>query len=200
VDTRTANAYAAIADARERDPIVIPGEHGRADVASGRMNAWLRFNHPQNLVTIHDAEGHERYVTRSQRDVYRAISRLAGSRQRVTIRHLATLLSLSPSTVSRTSVKLAAFGLIAYQANRGRYGGTVYVLRRAYDQLDWFREEAKAKVRQWAKATERRFARLQSNVASYLPTKRPSTYLPLTPMAATLKRAWTAEDLRSVGL
>lgn len=191
--------YANLADAKERDPIIIPGEHGRAEVANGRMSKWQRFNRGA-LVLIHDAEGNERWLTPNQARVARGIARLAGTRQRTTIRHLGELLSLSPSAVSRTSVRLASFGLIAYQANRGRYGGTIYVLRQAADGLDWFRDEAKAKVRAWAKAAAARFARLISNVATYPYDVLRDREALVTSTGRNIKTGWTPEELREAGI
>ena len=75
----TIRRYANDADARERDPIVIPGEHGRADVASGRMSKWARFNRVEDLVWVDDADGRPVALTRKQLSTLHAIRRLAGS-------------------------------------------------------------------------------------------------------------------------
>lgn len=161
---------------KERDPIIRPGEHGRADVPSGRMAKWQRFNRAEDLIWVTDSEGIPRALTRRQLSVYQSILRLAGTGVRVSMRELATHLALSPSSVSRAAVKLAAFGFIAYQSNRGRYGGTVWVLRTANDTLGWFQDAAKAKVREWAKAANRRVSRLISNVAPYHPGREQELY------------------------
>ena len=198
----TVTYYATQADARERDPIIIPGEHGRADVASGRMARWARFNRPEDLIWIDTPSG-TIGLTRKQLTTLQAIRRIAGTRIRVTTRHLSTLLGVAPSTVSRTSIKLASLGLIAYQTNRGRNGGTIYVLRKADDLLGWFQEAAKAKVRAWAKAQEARISRLRGNVASYL---HGGNGIRLEPVTTTRYRTqhlvveWTPEQLREVGI
>ena len=196
----TISRYANDADARERDPIVIPGEHGRADVASGRMSKWARFNRVEDLVWVDDADGRPVALTRKQLSTLHAIRRLAGTGQRVTMRSLAGHLQLAPSSVSRTAVKLAAFGFIAYQSNRGRYGGTVFVLRQTYDTLEWFREQAKAKVRAWAKAAQARVSRLRANVASYHPM-RTADLIPSTRyLERNIRTGWSVDELRDVGI
>lgn len=195
--------YAGVADKRERDPIVIPGEHGRADVASGRMSRWERFNKASDLIYVTTPEGNAVALTRKQVEVLYGVRRLAGSGVRVPMRTLARHLSVAPSTVSRAAVKLTAFGFIAYQSNRGRYGGTVFVLRRGLDGLDWCRDAAKATVRRWAKAAAERVSRLISNVAPYHPGREselvPSTYT-LERNIRKVSAEWTPDDLREAGI
>ena len=195
--------YAAKADARERDPIITPGEHGRADVANGRMSKWLRFNRAEDLVWVTDPEGIPRALTRKQLAVYGVVRGLAGTGQRVTMRDLAQQLGTAPSTVYRAVIKLSAFGFVAYQSNRGRLGGSVFLLRAAGDGLDWCRDAAKAIVAKWWKASEERISRLRRNVASYFPTRDTELYRPgtLRNVVGRNKYAeWTPEDFREAGL
>jgi predicted transcriptional regulator len=199
----TVTFYATQADSRERDPIVVPGEHGRADVANGRMGRWARFNRADDLIWIDTPSGTTIGLTRKQLTTLQAIRRLAGSRVRVTTRHLSSLLGVAPSTISRTSVKLASLGLIAYQTNRGRNGGTIYVLRAADDLLGWFQEAAKDRVRAWARAQEARISRLRVNVASYVHGgNRGINLVPVYNSSRTqhLVRAWTPGELREAGI
>jgi DNA-binding MarR family transcriptional regulator len=197
----TATYYATQADARERDPIIIPGEHGRADVASGRLGKAARFHNVNDLIWLDTPDGQTIFMTRKQLDALQAIRRLADTGVRVTMRHLAELLGQAPSTVSRTAVKLAAYGFIAYQANRGRNGGTVWVLRRGADTLDWFREEAKAKVRAWAQRTKERFDRMRMNVAAIYPKREMELSRSTYSTDRNIKlRAWTPDELREAGI
>jgi DNA-binding MarR family transcriptional regulator len=197
----TATYYAMQADAQERDPIIIPGEHGRADVASGRLGKAARFHNVNDLIWLDTPDGQTIFMTRKQLDALQAIRRLADTGVRVTMRHLAELLGQAPSTVSRTAVKLAAYGFIAYQANRGRNGGTVWVLRRGADTLDWFREEAKAKVRAWAQRTKERFDRLRMNVAAIYPMRESELSRSTYSTDRNIKlRAWTPDELREAGI
>lgn len=199
----TVTMYASRADAKERDPIVIPGEHGRADIANGRMSKWERFHKGENLVWVDCPDGRTVALTHRQISTLTSIRRLAGTGVRITMRGLAAHVGQSPSSVSRTAVKLASFGFIAYQSNRGRYGGTVWVLRSAGDTLGWFQEAAKAKVRRWAKAAQERFSRLISNVAPYpydeMSRLRASTSTS-TYIERNIRTGWTPQELREAGI
>ena len=182
----------------ERDP-VISATGTRADVASGRMAKWQRFNRNEDLLWIDTPSGTVA-LTRRQVTVMKAIYRLADTGIRVTMRGLSKHLGLSPSTISRTATKLASFGLIAYQSNRGRYGGTVWVLRQAHDTLGWFQDAAKAKVRAWRLAAERRLSRLISNVASYYPGRESELVSTHSSIGRNIKTGWDPADLRELGI
>jgi len=199
--------YAGVADQRAaafyRDPVITPGDHGRADVASGRMAKWLRFNDPANLIWVTAPDGRVVALTRKQIDVYKAMRSLSGTGVRVTMRALSDYLNLSPSTIWRTMIRLTALGFVAYQTNRGRHGGTLFLLRSTKDGLDWLRDEAKAKVRAWYKASEERISRLRRNVASYFPG-REKELCPDTDYVYGIDRnkyaEWTVDDFREAGL
>lgn len=195
----TITGYANAADAKERDPIIIAGEHGRADVANGRMNKWQRFNKAP-LVAVIAPDGRTVYLTTKQNTVYGAVRRLDSTGVRITMRALAVALKVAPSTIYRALVKLAALGLVAYQSNRGRLGGTVFVLRAAHDTLGWFQEAAKAKVRAWAKRNQERFARLYGNVATYLPGRERELVPSTKYIGRNISGAWTPEELRDAGI
>ena len=202
--------YAGVADARARafyrDPVIEPGAHGRADVANGPMSKWLRFNRAEDLVWVTDPEGVPRALTRKQVAVYQAIRAIAGTGTRVTMRALGNQLNAAPSTVHRGVIKLTALGLVAYQSNRGRLGGTVFLLRASRDGLDWCRDAAKAIVRKWRLAAEARISRLRGNVASYFPGREGELYEHRysTDTATVIGRnkypEWTPEDFREAGL
>lgn len=202
--------YAGVADRRAaafyRDPVIEPGAHGRADVANGPMSKWLRFNRAEDLVWVTDPEGVPRALTPKQVAVYGAVRAIAGTGQRVSMRALGDSLHANASTVHRAIVKLSALGFVAYQSNRGRLGGTVFLLRRAGDGLDWCRDIAKATVRKWRLAAEARISRLRGNVASYFPGRERELYEHRysTDTATVIGRnkypEWTPEDFREAGL
>ena len=199
--------YAGVADQRAaafyRDPVITPGDHGRADVASGRMAKWMRFNDPSTLVWVTDPEGVMRALTRNQANLYDVVRTLSGKAMRVTMREVAAELRVAPSTVYRAAVKLQAMGFIAYQSNRGRLGGSMFILRTVKDGLDWARDAAKATVRKWWKASEERISRLRRNVASYFPGRERELY-PYTEYVYGIDRnkyaEWSVDDFREAGL
>jgi predicted transcriptional regulator len=200
--------YADMADKLARDPVV--EYQGRATVPMGRgFKTWKRMHPGEETVWVTNAEGQMYELTRSQANVL-DISTSLSHQGRVTMRSLASELKVSPSTVSRAMVKLASFGLIAYLTGRGRYAGTLIIRRvSASDGLERFRIAAKAKVREWAKAAERRISRLEFNVAPYLLDRErgvDSLYyyllsIPSTKSAtltAQLSREWTPDELADI--
>ena len=199
----TVDRYMRMADARERDPIIIPGEHGRADVPNGKRGRWGRYNNSADLVWVTNLEGRLVSLTRNQTNVYGEAQRLDRTGVRVTMRALAANLGVAPSTVYRALVRLQALSLIAYQSNRGRLGGVVFLLREVGDGLDWARDEAKATLRKWWKASEDRISRLRLNVASCFPGREQELYqhrtVPVTVQSATFSE-WTIQDFREAGL
>jgi predicted transcriptional regulator len=123
----------------------------------------------------------------------------------VTMRSMAMTLKCSPSTVSRALVKLMSWGLIGYMTGRGRYAGALIFRMTKGDPFQRFRDAAKARVRQWSEAAQRRVSRLAINVAPYILEKErgvDSLYYYLTSITstkdATLSRPWTAEDVAGV--
>ncbi len=195
--------YVLMADAmhtaRERDPI--SEYNGRATVPMGRgFNMWTRFNNADDLVWG-EVNGKPFWMTRKQADLY-ALCRSLVDAGMVTMRSMAQTLNVSPSTVSRGMVKLASLGLIAYRSQRGKYAGMIIMLRVKGDTLQRYQDAAKAKVRQWREAAERRLSRLRSNVASIYPREVESVYgsrwdqyLTVTAKGATLDVEWTAAEI-----
>lgn len=199
--------YAAEADRRDRvyyrNPVIIPGDHGRADVANGKRGRWQRYNNPDSLVWVENIEGRLVALTRHQADVYGEVRRLAGTGIRVTMRSLATDLGVAASTVYRACVRLQALALIAYQSNRGRLGGSVFLLRASRDGLDWCRDAAKETLRRWYKAAEARVSRLRLNVALQHPTRERELYqypYTVTVTERNIYHDWTPDDFREAGL
>ena len=199
--------YAGMADKLERDPYG-PDGSGRAVVVNGRgFQRWQRFHKDTELVWITTMDGKMVGMTPWQAKVYDLAKSLILDPQ--TMREMARRLGCSTSTVSRALVKLASWGLIAYVSMRGRYASTVIVLRSIGDGRDRFRQAAKAKVREWSKAAERRISRLFSNVAPYI-LEGERGYDSLTSYVLdthtskdatlTTQLPWTVEELREAGV
>ena len=156
--------YLEAYEVRQRDPVI--DTFNRASVANGRMNVWQRMNRGVELVYVDDAEGRPRGLTPKQAQVlYLALEMIDGVG--MTMRDMAAHLKVAPSTVSRALTKLASWGLIAYVVGRGRWAGLVIFRRRKGDRMDHLREAAKARVRRWSEAAQRRISRLAVNVAPY---------------------------------
>ena len=199
--------YGAEADRRHkafyRDPIVDPDDHGRAAVANGKRGRWGRYNDPSTLVWVFTLEGRAIALTRNQANVYGEAKRLSKTGIRVTMRQLADDLHVAASTVYRACVRLQALGLIAYQSNRGRLGGSVFLLREAKDGLEWAQDLARATLRKWWKASQERISRLRGNVASLHPGRETELYehrYVTSRNVAQHFREWTVEDFREAGL
>jgi predicted transcriptional regulator len=193
-------AYAYHPQAWERDPVITPGAHGRADVASGKRGRWGRYNDPATLVWVDTLEGRTVGLTRNQANVYGAVKELAGTGQRVTMRALGKRLGIAGSSVYRACIRLAAYSLIAYQSNRGRLGGSVFLLRSTRDGLDWCRDAAKAALRKAWKASEDRISRLRGNVASMFPGRERELYQYSYVTGRNIYGEWTAQDMADAGL
>ena len=198
-------SYAMHQRAWERDPVIIPGAHGRADVASGKRGRWGRYNDPQSLVWAENIDGKMHSLTRNQANVLDYLKAVPMG-TRVTMREVADTLKVAASTVYRAMVRLAALAFIAYQSNRGRNGGSMILQRVAGDGLDWCRDLARATLRRWYKAAEARISRLRGNVASCFPGRERELYEHRysTDTATVIGRnkypEWTPEDFREAGL
>lgn len=206
---RRALIYGAMADQRERDPIVDGSLSNRATVPMGRGFAlWQRMNAGVQLVWVDDMEGNPRAITPKQAQVLAlALDMVDG--KGLTMRDMAAALRVAPSTVSRALTKLAAFGLIAYIVGRGRWAGLVIFRRAKDDGLDRFRTAAKARVRRWSEAAQRRVSRLWINVAPYILRGeegvsgrdiRDQYYYLYKDATLTAQRPWTPEELRDAGI
>jgi DNA-binding transcriptional regulator YhcF (GntR family) len=194
--------YAAMADRLARDPV--SEDQGRATVPMGRGFAlWRRFNFGAELVSVHDDKGREWFLTPKQAAVY-DLARTHIDHGTTRIRHMATELGFSPSTVSRALWKLQAIGLIAFIVGRGRYAGLLIIGRVKDDGLERFRTAAKAKLREWRKAAEARVLRLKINVATCYSWSDVEAHgygnVYVDVMDATLKREWSVQELREAGI
>ena len=192
--------YSDMADAMERDPIVTSSN--RATVPMGRGFAlWQRMNAGEHLVWVDDADGRPRALTPKQAQVLALALELIDG-PALTMRDMAQRLQVAPSTVSRALTKLMSFGLIAYVVGRGRWAGLVIWRRVKGDGLERFRASAKARVRRWSEAAQRRLSRLEINVASYFLGGREgylqarSTSTTTKGATLTAQRSWTPEDMR----
>jgi predicted transcriptional regulator len=198
--------YANHAQTWERDPVITPMGL-RTEVPSGKRGRWGRYNDPASLVWVDTVFGRSVSLTRNQADIYGAMKLRAGTGIRVTMRELAAELHLAASTIWRAMIRLTALGLIVYQTNRGKYGGTMFRLAEVGDTLDWLRDEAKARLRAWWKASEDRISRLRSNVASCFPGREQELYQYRSSSSSSTERniridypEWTPQDFREAGL
>ncbi len=201
--------YAIMADQRERDPIVDPADANRATVPLGRGFAlWQRMNQGAQLVWVDDMEGRPRALTPKQAQVLSLALEMADG-VGYTMREMALLLKVAPSTVSRALTKLAAWGLIAYLVGRGRLAGLVIFKRAKDDGLDRFRQAAKARVQRWSQAAKERVSRLWINVAPYIYEEgRGTTSIKTHYYSSTITKdatlttqlPWTVQELRDSGI
>ncbi len=121
----------------------------------------------------------------------------------ITMSAMAASLGVNVSTVSRALAKAQAWGLLVYIAGRGRFAGlaiTRYVKGDGFHKAK--REIAKARVRRWSEAVQRRVSRLQINLAPYLHEKErgvDSLYYYLTSITSTkgarLNEEWRSDEL-----
>jgi predicted transcriptional regulator len=145
--------------------------HSASIALAGRMQqsngvypisaGWERYRKPESerSVVIVDAWGRQRWITPTQARVLAAMQRLqADHSERVSMAKVAASLGVAPSTVYRAMLRLAAFGLIAYETKRGRSGGVAMVhvtaaelkqrAQSAWDRLAAARARAAARWRQ----------------------------------------------------
>lgn len=201
MDSSLVNHYASMADGFNRDPYG-PDGGGRAVVVNGRgFNLHKRFNPNAEYITVTTLDGRMVELTRKQADVL-DLARTYIDGESITMRQLAEILRVAPSTVWRAMVKLTSYGLIAYITSRGHYGGTFLFSRGKNDGLERLQRVAKDRVRKWQLATQARFARLKESVAPIaLDGKRgmDSLYYYFVGIkGATLAAAWTAEDMAEI--
>lgn len=180
---------------------------GRITPSEGAFGrAWMKFNPGVQLVWINDADGVPRALTPKQYQVYQLAAEMVEGPMH-TMRDMAALLHVAPSTVSRALAKLQAWGIIAYIVGRGRWAGLVIIRRAKGDGLDRFRKAAQARVRRWKEAAQRRFSRLAFNVAPYLidggreylvPVISTSTTTRYKGATLTTQRSWTADEVADI--
>ena len=194
------NHYARMADGFNRDPYG-PDGGGRATVVNGRgFQLYKRFNPQAQYVVVTTLDGKMVELTRKQADVL-DLARTYIDGEAITMRQLADILKVAPSTVWRALVKLTSLGLIAYITSRGHYGGTFIFSRGKNDRLEYLQRAAKDKVRKWQLATQARFSRLVESVAPIaLDGKRGVDslyYYFIGTKGATIK-PWTADDMAEI--
>lgn len=197
-----ADSYYHSLEARYGSRIETSEDRGRASMPMTRGWAMYRRMRPDEpLVWVTDLYGKERALTRKQADVY-DLALTFVDHSTVTMRAMAEILKVSPSTVSRALVKLASFGLIGYLTGRGRYAGSLIFRRMKGDTFERFAVAARAKLKAWRLAAEARLLRSAVNVATMYTRKEKegrgslsSYYEYLLTKDATLNRPWTADEL-----
>ena len=172
ISDATLRYWAWKADVHEK--MAVKGDEGwRGRAAQPHMAGWKRYNRGMPTVRVVDIDGRERWITEKQEQVLVASIRLKG-RGQFTVTQIAASIGQSPSSVSRTLVKLASFGLVAYDTRRGRYGGVSFIdvltaeLReRAQEAWEWLKAvRQKAAVRLWKRLVNTGYPDGPVNVAS----------------------------------
>lgn len=161
----------------------------QSDGIAPLTDGWSKYNRNKATIRLRDAWGKEHWITEKQGDVLSAATRLQG-RGHFTVTMVAASVGQAPSSVSRSLLKLASFGLVAYDTKRGRYGGVEFIRvlideLKARAQSAWERLKAmrmKAEARIWERAIKRGYPVFGFNVAS------------LVGMDATLNMDWDEMD------
>lgn len=139
---------AEMSDRNDRIDAARPHVYGGSiEVAS--LRAFRRYQKDATW-DIPDAEGILRWVTRKQMRVYGIIARISlspgGTAKMVDIAHEA---QCSTATVSRTILKVQAWGLYAVDVRRGRNGG-ITVWKAVGSRFRMYRKAARQKLREMA--------------------------------------------------
>ncbi len=162
---------------------------------------WSRYNSVADLVWVDDAEGNPRALTPKQYTVLLAILKIIEDGSHPTMRAVADRIGTAPSTVSRAMTKLAAWGLIRYIVGRGRYAGMLIFRAMPNDGLERLRRVAKARIRRWSMAAQRRISRSIFNVAPRESNDKVVTTEGSNTVDATLTaQPFSVQDLRDVGI
>lgn len=122
---------------------------------------WERYHPKEQRIPVQDAWGNTRYLTPNQHRVLVSARSLAGTEDRVTMTVIANSIGVAVSTVSRALIMLAAFGLVAYDTTKGRYGG-ITLFQLAWADLKRRSRTAWAKIRyERRRAWDRHVSRLE---------------------------------------
>lgn len=139
--------YAAMADAIERGPQTYGGDAGIASLRCFRR--YTRDSH----YDLPDAFGGTRWVSAKQLRVYGIIARIAMTPTgRARMSDIAAEARVCPATVSRTVLRLQAWGLFAVDVRRGR-GGGITVWRAEGTRFAAYAIAARQRLAAVAKAT-----------------------------------------------
>jgi hypothetical protein len=136
--------YAREAERIERGP-----QNYGGDPKIVALAAFRRY-HKDATYDLPDAEGVLRWVTRKQMRVHGIIARISLSPDgRAKMIDIALEAQCSTATVSRTILKLQAWGLFAVDVRRGRNGG-ITVLRPRVEWMAYYVKAARQKLRDMA--------------------------------------------------
>jgi hypothetical protein len=145
----------------------------QSDGIAPLTDGWSKYNRSKPTIRLLDAWGREHWITEKQNAVLQAATRLQG-RGHFTVTMVAASVGQAASSVSRTLLKLASFGLIAYDVKRGRYGGVEFIrvlmdelkarAQSAWERLKVMRLKAEARI--WDRAIRRGYPAFGFNVAS----------------------------------
>ncbi len=122
---------------------------GLNDPKAAGLRCFRRYSR-EATVDITDLGGYTRWLTQKQSRIYAILDRDSSNGNRVLkMKDIASEAMVCISTVSRTVVKLQAFGLFAIDVTRGRHGGIVVRKRHIGDSLRHYADAAWKRIRAW---------------------------------------------------
>lgn len=145
---------------------------------------WERYRPDVIPVPIRDAWGNVRLVTPNQAQVLAVARTHEGETIRATV--IASSLGVATSTVTRALVRLAAYGLVAYDTVRGRFGGITF-LSTAWADIRMRSRSAWSRIRdERGKAWQRYLRKLDTSLYWWSGLDAKVNVASNTPMDATL--------------
>lgn len=139
--------YAAQADAAQRKEDRLGRVYGDPSITG--LRCFQRY-HKEATRDIVDPWGRTRWLSQKQSRIYAILDRDSSNGTRVLkMKDIASEAMASISTVSRTVVKLQAFGLFAIDVIRGRRGGISVRKRHIGDHLKYYADAAWKRIRAW---------------------------------------------------
>lgn len=117
-----------------------------------------RYNRDAHYATVKDSNGLARWVTQKQMRIYGIVARISLSETGfATMKDVAREAQCHTTTVSRTTLKLQAWGLYAFDVKRGR-GGGIFVRLPWGEHAKFYIRAARQKLRDMANRARRKVA------------------------------------------
>lgn len=185
--------YAAQADALQRKQDRLGHVYGDPSVTS--LRCFQRY-HKEATRDVVDPWGRTRWLSQKQSRIYAILDRDSSNGARVLkMKDIASEAMASISTVSRTVVKLQAFGLFAIDVTRGRHGGISVRKRHVGDHLRYYAEAAWKRIRSWINVASAPKEEERDLLTREKDLKKVTTSL-LVDMDATFIEAWDEAEAR----